>query len=39
MAVDSHDNVLVAGYSNQSGTGNDFAVARLTTSGAGYLVR
>ena len=34
VAVDSQDNVLVAGYSNQGATGNDFAVARLTSSGA-----
>ena len=40
VAVDSQDNVLVAGYSDQGGaTGYDFAVARLTTSGPGYLVQ
>ena len=37
VAVDRHDNVLVAGWSDQGGaTGYDydFAVARLTPSGA-----
>ena len=34
VAVDSLDRVVVAGYSNQGSTSNDFAVARLTASGA-----
>ena len=34
IVVDSLDRVLVAGYSRQDSTGNDFAVARLTIDGA-----
>ena len=33
VAVDLLDRVLLAGYTYQDATGNDFAVARLTTSG------
>ena len=34
VAVDNAGRVMVGGHSVQSGTGNDFAVARLTGSGA-----
>ena len=34
VAVDSADRVLLAGWSDQGATGYDFAVARLSTSGA-----
>ncbi len=33
VATDSADRVIIAGYTNQSATGSDFAVARLTSSG------
>ena len=34
VAVDNQDRVIIAGYSYQSGTGYDFAVARLDAFGA-----